>query len=61
MIINFPGEKLGRELAALAINLSWHPRVADSMCHFPKKNQGLMELVERMENRKDPLLMKVGE
>jgi hypothetical protein len=59
MIINFPGDHLGRELAGLAVNLSWHPRVAERMCHFPKKNQGLMELVERMEVKKDPLLMKI--
>jgi len=39
--------------------MSWHPRVAEAMCHFPKRNAGLYELVQRCEAKKDPLLMKV--
>jgi len=120
MMINFPGERLGKELAALAINLSWvgpdhdtpsqpHkpttpalptlptqttgttnstpntlllisvssscllilvlisarspgiqvPRMAEGFAHYPKKNAGLYELMQRVEQKRDPLLMKV--
>ena len=59
MVVNFPGDHLGKELAALAVNLSWSPRNAEMMCHYPKKNMGLYELVHRVEAKRDPLLMKV--
>jgi hypothetical protein len=41
LMIHFPGERLGKELAALAVNLSWLPRIAEAMAHYPKKNAGL--------------------
>jgi hypothetical protein len=44
MLINFPGERIGAELAALAVNMSWASRNAAAMCHYPKKNQGLYEV-----------------
>ena len=34
-------------------------RNAEMMCHYPKKNMGLYELVHRVETKRDPLLMKV--
>ena len=47
LVIKFPEERhLGKELAALAINLSLNPHNAEQMCHFPKQNRGLHELIE---------------
>ena len=41
------------------MNLSLSPRVAESMAHFPSKSAGLYELVQRVEAKRDPTLMKV--
>lgn len=53
MIIRFPQEKLAKELAALAINLSYNPRNAELMV------QGLSRLMLRLQETNDPFLMKI--
>jgi len=35
------------------------PRMAEGFAHYPKKNAGLYELMQRVEQKRDPLLMKV--
>jgi hypothetical protein len=44
-----------QELAALAVNLTWNGRNAELMC----QKGGLKRLIERVVDKKDPLLMKV--
>ena len=39
MMINFPGDHLGKELVALAVNLSWNARNAEVMCHCKSTNR----------------------
>lgn len=46
-----------QELAALAINLTWNGRNAELMA----QKGGLQRLVDRVAEKKDPLLMKVGQ
>jgi hypothetical protein len=55
LLINFPQPMLTRDLAGLAINLSWNPKNAELMV----ANHGLNHLMDRMENARDPLLMKI--
>ena len=55
LVINFPEEKLPGELAALMINLSYHPR----NCELMISNKGLNLLVDRFSDKRDPLLMKI--
>eukprot|EP00617_Octactis_speculum_P004604 CAMPEP_0185777364 /NCGR_PEP_ID=MMETSP1174-20130828/89186_1 /TAXON_ID=35687 /ORGANISM="Dictyocha speculum, Strain CCMP1381" /LENGTH=723 /DNA_ID=CAMNT_0028465709 /DNA_START=106 /DNA_END=2274 /DNA_ORIENTATION=+ len=59
LVLKFPGQMLAKELGALAVNISFNMRVAEMMCHFPKTNRGLYELVERVRRTHDPILMKV--
>lgn len=59
MVIMYPKDELGIQLAALVVNLSWNPRIAEMMVHFPRKHEGLYELVARLERTQDPLLMKI--
>jgi len=57
MIINFPQETLPRELAGLAVNLSFNPR----NCELIIANKGLNLLVDRLASNatKDQLLLKI--
>ena len=54
LVLNFPQKALAKELAALAVNLSLHPRNAQIMA----SQRGLHHLVDRVTETKDPLLMK---
>lgn len=55
LLINFPQPMLTKDLAGLAINVSWNARNAEQMI----ANHGLNHLMDRMDNSRDPLLMKV--
>ena len=55
MTINFPHPMLSKELAALAVNLSFNSKNIESMI----ANSGLNYLMDRMTSTKDPLLMKL--
>lgn len=55
MVVNFPKDRLPRELAALAVNLSQ----SDSNCEAMIKNRGLNHMVDRLANTRDALLFKV--
>lgn len=55
LLINFPQPMLTRDLAGLAINVSWNARNAEQMV----SNHGLNHLMDRMDNNRDPLLMKI--
>jgi hypothetical protein len=55
LLINFPQPMLTKDLAGLAVNVSWNARNAEQMV----QNHGLNYLMDRMENSRDPLLMKI--
>lgn len=55
MIINFPQDMLPKELAALMINLSYFGRNVEIMI----SNKGLNLLMDRFQDKRDPLLMKI--
>ena len=55
MIVNFPQPLLTKELAAVAVNLSHHPKNIEQIL----MNRGLNYLIDRLDNNKDPLLLKV--
>ena len=56
MVINFPQETLAKELGALMINLSYHPKNVELML----ANRGLNLLMDRLaDKRGDILLMKI--
>ena len=55
LLIKFPHPLLTKDLAGLAINLSWNSRNAEQMI----SNHGLNHLMDRMDTNRDPLLMKV--
>ena len=55
LLINFPQPQLTRDLAGLAINAAWNVRIAEQMV----SNQGINYLMDRMDNSRDPLLMKI--
>lgn len=55
LIINFPRNSLAQELAALAINLSHNHRNAERMA----QDGNLSHLMIRLQETKDPLLMKI--
>ena len=55
MIVNFPQPILAKELAAVAINLSHNSRNVEQMI----AKSGLNYLMDRLENTKDPLLLKI--
>jgi len=54
MMIDFPGNHVGKELAALAINLSLNERNCNFMC----QGSNFKKVIERAMKRQDPLLMK---
>ncbi|GBG31044.1 Kinesin-associated protein 3 [Hondaea fermentalgiana] len=56
MIIDFPSQHVGKELAALAINLSLNERNCSFMC----QGNNFKGLIERAIKRQDPLLLKVA-
>ena len=55
MVINFPQNLLAKELAALVVNLSHHPR----NCEIMVSNRGLNHLMDRLSSNRDPLLLKI--
>lgn len=64
MIVNFPQKLLAKELAALGVNLSLHPKNAEAMV----QNKGLNLLMDRLVSAeedpqraapRDPLLLKI--
>lgn len=55
MVINFPQDFLAKELAALMVNLSYNPKNIEQMI----ANKGLNLLMDRMAEKRDPLLMKI--
>lgn len=55
MVINFPQPVLAKELAALAVNLSYNPGIAELMI----ANRGLSHLMDRLASTRDPLLLKI--
>jgi len=55
MIVNFPDVLIGRELAALAVNLAADQRNAELFI----ERDGLKLLMTRVERTRDPLLMKI--
>lgn len=55
MIVDFPAQHVGKELAALAINLSLNERNCSFMC----QGNNFKNLIERAIKRQDPLLLKV--
>lgn len=55
MSINFPHDFLAKELAALMVNLSYHPKNCEQMI----SNKGLNLLVDRFADKRDPMLMKI--
>lgn len=52
MIINFPGDHLGKELVALAVNLSWNARNAEVMCHCKSTKQTEASSTLRLSRRR---------
>lgn len=54
-VINIPEERLPGELAALMINLSYYPK----NCELMIQNRGLNLLMDRFNDKRDPLLMKI--
>lgn len=56
LIINFPGENLAKELAALAINLTYNAKNVELLV----ANKGLNLLMDRLhDKRQDLLLIKI--
>ena len=55
MVVNFPQPALAKELAAVVVNLSHNSRNVEQMI----SNRGLNYLMDRLENTKDPLLLKI--
>lgn len=55
MIVNFPQPMLTKELAAVMINLSHNAKNVEQMI----TNRGLNYLMDRLDNTKDPLLLKI--
>lgn len=55
LIINFPQPSLAKELAAVMINFSLNSRNVEQMI----LNHGLNYLMDRLENTKDILLLKI--
>ena len=55
LIINFPQPILAKELAAVLINFSLNSRNVEQMI----LNHGLNYLMDRLENTKDVLLLKI--
>lgn len=55
MVINFPHDNIGKELAGLVVNLSYNSKNVESMI----ENKGLNFLIDRFCDKKDPLLMKI--
>lgn len=55
LIINYPKERLTKDVAALAVNLSLNHRNAELMA----KDGNLTHLMLRLQQTNDPLLMKI--
>lgn len=55
MIINFPQDYIGKELAGLVVNLSFNSKNVEAMI----EKQGLNLLIDRFCDKRDPLLMKI--
>jgi hypothetical protein len=55
LVLNMPEDRLPAELAALMINLSYYPK----NCELMINNRGLNALVDRFNDKRDPLLMKI--
>jgi hypothetical protein len=55
MIVNFPQPQLPKELAAVMVNLSHNPKNVEQMI----ANRGVNYLMDRLDNTKDPLLLKI--
>ena len=55
MVVNFPQPILAKELAAVMINLSHNAKNVEQMI----SNRGLNYLMDRLENNKDSLLLKI--
>jgi hypothetical protein len=55
MALHFPQDMLAKELAALLVNLSYHPRNVEVML----QNKGLNLLMDRFADKRDVLLMKI--
>ncbi|CAM9780427.1 unnamed protein product, partial [Phaeothamnion confervicola] len=55
LVVNFPRQVLAGELAALAVNLSLHPRNAEGMA----AQHGLRNLTDKAVATRDPLVMKI--
>lgn len=55
LVLRFPQDLLAKELAALMINLSYHPRNIEIMLN----NKGLNLLMDRFADKRDILLMKI--
>ncbi|RYG70130.1 hypothetical protein EON64_01025 [archaeon] len=55
LTLNFSQDLLAKELAALMINLSYHPRNVEAML----ANKGLNLLMDRFADKRDILLMKI--
>ena len=55
LVINFPQDFLAKELAALMVNISYNPR----NCELMINNKGLNLLMDRLADKRDPLLLKI--
>jgi hypothetical protein len=55
LVINFPQDLIAKELGALVINLSHNNRNIELMI----ANKGLNLLMDRLADKKDPLILKV--
>lgn len=55
LVINFPQDFLAKELAALVVNLSYSPACCEQMLN----NRGLNLLMDRLADKRDPLLLKI--
>lgn len=55
MVINFPQDRLAKELAALVVNLGHNPRNNELFI----ANKGLNLLMDRFADKRDPLLLKI--
>lgn len=55
LVINFPQDMLAKELAALMVNISYNPK----NCELMVNNKGLNLLMDRLADKRDPLLLKI--
>jgi hypothetical protein len=55
LVINFTQDFLPKELAALMVNISYNPACCEQMLN----NRGLNLLMDRLADKRDPLLLKI--